>query len=130
MNCSKCGTKLHSSSIYANRKKLSSGSFCPVCFHQVTFSDELVKYRNKILKEQQDAPKPKFVKKQRKACPYCYEKGIVNRSKWTIRKMPKKPSENQHWKCTCQRCGNVWQQNTSKQYFYYDPNEPKFTLGL
>jgi len=132
MNCGKCGSKLKSASIYADRQRIPTGLFCPVCCTQITFSNELLTYSKEVLKENKEKTKskPKFVKKQRRACPYCYENGIVNRSKWTIRKMIKKSDETQHWKCTCKKCGKVWTQSTSSEYFNIDPTQPKFTEGL
>ena len=79
-------------------------------------------------KRKQEKLKPKF-QKQRKQCPYCLEKGIINRSRWSLRKMPKKKNQTQHWKGTCHKCGNIWSQNTSKEYWIIDPNQ-NFTNGL
>ena len=86
---------------------------------------------------------PKFLRKERKACPYCIKttidiydkngrfirtekkKSTVNKSKWYIRKLPEKKNETQHWKCTCKICGNVWTTNTDEQYHYYSDDMDK-----
>ena len=109
-----------------DRKRIPVGHFCPLCCRQYEFSSKLRKYQDQLIREQKERAKqrPKFGK-QRKACPYCLEKGIENRSKWTIRKKKVKPHESENWKCTCQKCGGVWHQNTGDEYYYLDKSLPK-----
>lgn len=138
INCSKCNSQLLNLAGYHNRKRLTIGKFCPQCLVFVYYTDEFNNMRDKAIREKKEAkPKPKFLRKVRKACSECLrdhvdvydkngkflrtekKKSITNRSKWTIRKIPVKKGETQHWKCTCKLCGNVWTQNTSEEYFYY-----------
>ena len=130
MKCSKCKTNLQSSYVYVKRKRISIGQFCIVCGVIRKYSKSYGNYQEQKLKEKrkQDKSKPKF-QKQRKPCPFCLEKGIINRSRWSLRKMPKKKNQTQHWKGTCHKCGNIWSQNTSEEYFIIDPNQD-FTNGL
>ncbi len=130
MKCPQCHvTKLVSSTSYFNRKKITIGNFCPRCLKFITFDDRFNKIREDIIKE---IPKPKFskLKKQRRLCVYCRDNGIINRQKWTLRKMPKRKDETQHWKGTCQKCGGVWGQNNNKEYDLIDPNQTDYALGL
>jgi len=131
MNCGKCNTKLQSSYILVNRVRIKCGLYCAICGRQITFSDELRKYQDDIFKEKKIKlkSKPKF-QKRRLACGHCLEQGIVNRRKWTLRKMPKKKDETQHWKGTCNICGTVWSQSSGDEYYHYDPkNDPKDMIG-
>lgn len=120
-NCLDCGSQFLSTSIYHERKKLTVGLFCPQCLKIVRYNEDFNKFRDKIISENQEKSKlkPKFIKKQRKLCPYCQDKGKENRTKWTIRKIPKKKDETQSWKCTCQICGGVWTTNSGDEYWYY-----------
>ena len=115
-----------------DRKRIPVGLFCPLCCRQYAFSNQIKKYQDQLIEEQKERAKqrPKFGK-QRKACPYCKQKGIVNLSKWYIRKMKVKPGESASWKCTCKICGGVWTQNTSDEYYYIDKSlpEPQEMLG-
>ena len=125
MKCPECQvTKLVSSTSYFNRKKTTIGNFCPRCLKFLNYSDTFYKLRDKLIKENQNT-KPKFskLKKQRILCIYCRDNNSINRQKWTLRKMPKKKDETQHWKGTCQKCGGVWSQNTSNEYDLIDPNQ-------
>ena len=128
MNCTSCRvTKLISSTAYFDRKKTTIGKFCPRCLRFQNFDSEFDKLRDKLIRTNQNT-KPKFskLKKQRVACIYCAENGIINRKKWTIRKMPKKKDETQHWKCTCKICGGVWGQTSSNEYNLIDPKQTMF----
>jgi len=124
--CSPCDIKLKSNYIYVDRVRISVGCFCPLCCRQYEFSDKFRDYQEQLIEQQKERKKqrPKFGK-QRKACPYCKQKGIVNRSKWYIRKMKVKPHESKSWKCTCKLCGGVWTQNTGDEYYHIDKNLPK-----
>lgn len=128
MRCEKCKTKLQTNYIYVNRKRIKCGLFCPLCCAQREFSQEIRDYQDALIKEKKAraTARPRFNKK-RKPCPYCLNKNppIINRSKWTIRKMKVKPHESESWKCTCKLCGGIWTQNTGKEYYYYDVNQPK-----
>ena len=125
LKCSKCYIKLKSNYIYVDRKRITVGRFCPLCCNQFEFSDMFREYQEKLAREKHArSKKPKLVK-QRYACPYCREKGIINRLKWRIRKMQVKPDESDSWKCTCQKCGKIWTQNTPNEYYYIDKNLPR-----
>jgi hypothetical protein len=128
MRCGKCNVKLQKNEIYANRKRIPCGLFCPVCCIQVTFSDELRNYQKSLIeaKKAKEESKPKF-HKTRKACPYCIQKtpSVINRLKWTIRKMKVKPDESPSWKCTCKICGGIWTTNSGDEFYYVDPTRPK-----
>ncbi|NQV91697.1 hypothetical protein HQ489_04445 [Candidatus Woesearchaeota archaeon] len=124
IKCSKCNSQLLRLAGYHDRKRLTVGNFCPECLVFVNYASDFYKIRDNIIKENKERmkSKPKFLKKQRIACYYCWndkENPRENRSKWTIRKMPKKKDETQHWKCTCQLCGNVWTTNSGNEYHYY-----------
>ncbi len=126
LTCSQCKIKLKSNYFYLNRKRIKVGQFCPSCCRIFSFTGEFKKYQDELTKKIQERAKKKpRLRKQRHACPYCMEKGIVNRQKWKIRKMNVKQGDSPHWKCTCQRCGKVWTQNTPKEYYYIDQNLPK-----
>ena len=73
------------------------GYFCPDCLKFVRYSSDFNKMRVGILKENKERRKrkPKFLKKERRACQKCWENGKVNRNKWTIIKIPKKKEK---WK--------------------------------
>ncbi len=132
MNCSSCQvTKLVAVNFNFKRKHTTIGNFCPRCLIFQTFDKVFEKLRDELLKENQNT-KPKFskLKKQRMACIYCIKNKIINRNKWTIRKMPKKKDETQHWKCTCKICGGVWSQNTSNEYNLIDPKQTNYVLGF
>ena len=132
MNCPSCQvTKLISSSCYFDRKKTTIGNFCPRCLTFQNFNSEFDKLRDKLISSNQNT-KPKFsrLKKQRMACTYCIKNGIINRKKWTIKKMPKKKDETQQWKCTCKICGGVWGQNTSNEYHLIDLKQTNYVLGF
>ena len=122
--CSKCHSKLLRISGYNNRKRLTIGDFCPECLVFINYTNEFHKAREIIIKENKDRKKSKakFLKKQRMACSFCLndkENPKENRTKWTIRKMPKKKDEPQRWKGTCQLCGNIWTTDSGEQYNYY-----------
>jgi len=88
MKCSQCKvTKLISATSYFNRKKTTIGNFCPRCLQFQTFDEEFDKKRIKLIIKQKLYAKPKFskLKKQRRACPYCMENGIINHLVWNIR---------------------------------------------
>ena len=119
-----CESQLLNLAGYHNRKRLTVGMFCPQCLVFENYTKDFHDIRIKTIQENKEIrnKKPKFLKKERKACPYCYndkDNPRVNRVKWTIRKMVKKKDETQHWKCTCQLCGKVWTQNTGNEYHYY-----------
>ena len=131
MKCSKCNSDLLRLAGYHNRKRITVGNFCPVCLVFVEHTSNFHKIRDNIIKENKEKTqsKPKFLKKQRKACPKCYndkKNPRMNRSKWTMRKITKKKNETQHWKCTCQLCGNIWTQNTSEQYHYFSDDSKNY----
>ena len=124
--CPECRIKLKSNYIYLDRKRITVGQLCPLCCKQFSFTNNFRDYQTQLSRENQTRAKrkPKF-SRQRKTCPYCRQKGIENRLKWKIRKMQVNPGETPHWKCTCQKCGRVWTQNTSEEYFFIDRNLPK-----
>jgi len=124
--CPECQIKLKSNYIYLDRRRITVGQLCPLCCRQFSFTNNFRDYQLQLVKENQTRAKrrPKF-SRQRKVCPYCRQKGIVNRLKWKIRKMKVKQSESPHWRCTCQKCGGVWTQNTANEYFFIDQNLPK-----
>ena len=133
MKCPSCQvTKLVSSTCYFDRKKTTIGNFCPRCLQFQTFDEEFDKKRTEIIIKQKLYAKPKFskLKKQRNACPYCMENGIINRQKWKLRIVIVKKNESPHWKGTCQKCGGVWGQNTSKEYHLIDPKQTGYVLGF
>ena len=128
MNCSSCQvTKLVAVNFNFKRKHTTIGNFCPRCLTFQNFNSEFDKLRDKLISSNQNT-KPKFsrLKKQRMACPYCIKNKIINRKKWTIRKMPKKKDETQHWKCTCKICDDVWITNTSEEYNYYPEGKKEY----
>ena len=132
MNCPSCHvTKIKSASAYFDREMKTIGKFCPRCLVFQNFDSEFDKIRDKLIRSNQNT-KPKFsrLKKQRMACTYCAKNGIINRKKWTIRKMPKKKDETQHWKCTCKICGKSWGQTTSNEYHLIDPKQTDYVLGF
>ena len=128
--CDECGSEILAISVYkkVERRRIRMGDFCPDCLIFVRYSGDLNKMSVVILEENKDRRKhkPKFLKKERRACQKCWENGKVNRNKWTIRKMPKKKHETQHWKCTCKICGDVWQTNTNEEYNYYPEGKKEY----
>jgi len=121
IECTKCHSQLLRLAGYQNRKRLTVGNFCPECLVFVNYTSDFHKIRDNIIKENKERKnsKPKFLKKQRMVCPHCWKDGKENRSKWNSRKLPKKKDETQHWKCTCQLCGNIWITNSGNEYQYY-----------
>jgi len=130
VTCEECGSEILAISVYkkVERRRIRMGDFCPDCLIFVRYSEDFNKMRVGILEENKERRKhkPKFLKKERRACQKCWENGKVNRTKWTIRKMPKKKHETQHWKCTCKICGDVWQSNTSEEYNYYPEGKKEY----
>jgi len=128
--CDDCGSEILAISGYekGERRRIKVGDFCPDCLKFVRYSSDFNKMRDGILEDNNERRnrKPKFLKKERRACQKCWENGKVNRDKWTIRKMPKKKDETQHWKCTCKICDNVWQTNTSEEYNYYPKGKKEY----
>jgi len=120
-NCPECDSQLLRISSYYNRVRKSVGDFCPDCLKMIRYTSSFYKIHENIIKENKDKrkSKPKFLKQQRKACPYCLKKEIENRDKWTIKKLTKKKDKTQEWKCKCQLCENVWTSNSSDEYYYY-----------
>ena len=132
MNCPSCQvTKLVTVNFNFKRKHTTIGNFCLRCLQFQTFDKGFDKLRDKLVRENQNT-KPKFskLKKQRRTCTDCMKKGIVNRQKWKLKKVIVKKNESPHWKGTCQKCGGVWGQNTSKEYDLIDPNQINYSLGL
>ena len=145
INCVKCNSQLLKLAGYQDRKRLTVGLFCPECLVFVEYTKDFDDLHIKTIKNNKSKKKlnPKFLRKERKACPYCIKttidiydkngrfirtekkKSTVNKSKWYIRKLPEKKNETQHWKCTCKICGNVWTTNTDEQYHYYSDDMDK-----
>jgi len=96
--CDECGSEILAINCYkkGERRRIKVGDFCPDCLKFVRYSSDFNKMRVRILKENKERKKrkPKFLKKERRACQKCWENGKVNRDKWTIRKMGKWKSES------------------------------------
>ena len=128
--CDECGSEILAITGYekGKRRRIKVGDFCPDCLRFVRYSSDFNKMRVGILEENKERRKrkPKFLKKERRACQNCWENGKVNRDKWTIIKISKKKDETQHWKCTCKICGDVWRTNTSEEYNYYPEGKKEY----
>ena len=107
-----CGHQLKTVYLNIERKRKPIGQMCVICDDGLRYPTKLYLQLHELEKKQFGEKKmPKHGTKKSKVCEKCRS------ANWKIRKMPKKPGETQHWKCTCQKCGNVWAQNTGEKYY-------------
>ena len=121
-----CGHHLKTVYLYIDRKRKPIGQMCVICDDGLRYPTKFYLQIHELEKKRFGERKlPKHGTKKKKVCGECRS------TNWTIRKMLKKPGETQHWKGTCKKCGNVWTQTSSKQYFIIDENFLKMPpMGL
>ncbi len=119
-----CGHHLKTFYLYIRKKRESIGKMCVICDDGLRNpTKSYVKLQRVEKKKLEFRKTPKHGQKKRFLCPNPRCKS----ANWKLRKIPKKQGQTQHWKGTCKKCGHVWFQNTPRQNYIINRDQPKLS---